>query len=116
MTETIHSPSHQYLLTKSVLSKWKRKRRVHSITVPSEGFGQVREAFWKTSIKEEAHPAGSVLSRAGMLIRIHKLYFSATCSLVERNMVKRRRLTSSYYFISLVVNSVGLKGKAGPIH
>lgn len=31
-------------------------------------------------------------------------------------MVKRRRLTSFYCFISLDVNSVGLKGNAGPIH
>lgn len=50
------------------------------------------------------------------MIRIHKLYFSAKCSFVERNMVKRRRPTSFYCFISLEVNSVGLKGKAGLIH
>lgn len=50
------------------------------------------------------------------MIRIHKLYFSAKGSFVERDMVKRRRLTSFYCFISLDVNSVGLKGNAGLIH
>lgn len=62
------------------------------------------------------YPAASVLSRAEVIIRIHKLCFSAKCSCVEKNMVKRRRLASFYCFIALDVNSVGLKGKAVLVH
>ena len=67
-------------------------------------------------MKEETYPAGSVLSRARVMIRIHKLCFSAKSSCVERNMVKRRKLTSFYCFIALDVNFVGLIGKASPTH